>query len=245
MSDRVAVITGATRGIGRAIAERLAQGGWRIALCGTNETRAQAVAEELAATHQVEAWGAGVDVRDRDALQRFVQEAAKRFGRLDALVNNAGITRDQLALRMKPADWDDVIAVNLSAAFWASQAAIRPMMRARWGRIVNISSVVAKLGNVGQANYCASKGGIEAMTRALARELAPRGITVNAVAPGFIATDMTEALGDEAKARLKEQIPLGRLGAPEDVASVVAFLLSDEAGYITGQVLHVDGGMSM
>jgi len=174
-----------------------------------------------------------------------VNDTATHFGRLDVLVHHAGITRDNISMRMKAEEWTAVIDTNLSSVFNAMQAALRPMMKARGGRMINISSVVAGMGNPGQLNYCASKGGVEAMTRSLAREIGSRGITVNAVAPGFIATDMTAGLGEEAHAQLTSQVPLGRLGQPEDIAAAVCFLASDAAGYITGQVLHVNGGMYM
>lgn len=246
MSDRpVALITGASRGIGHAIAESFAAAGYRLSICGTREDTVRAAAERLAATHEIEAFARAVDVSNRDDVQGFVGETAAHFGRLDVLVNNAGITRDTLAMRMKGEEWQQVIDTNLSSVFHASQAALKPMMKARHGRIINLSSVVASMGNPGQANYCASKGGIDALTRSLAREIGSRGITVNAVAPGFIATDMTAELGEEAQKRLVEQIPLARLGEPRDIADAVMFLASDHAGYITGQVLHVNGGMYM
>ena len=240
-----ALITGAGRGIGYVIAMKLAKAGHNLAICDISEASINQAADSLRQEAGVEVFAAAVDVSDRDQIQGFVQDAAKHYGRLDVLVNNAGITRDNLAMRMKPEEWQQVIDVNLSSVFHASQAALKPMMRAKTGRIINISSVVASMGNPGQLNYCASKGGIDAMTRSLAREIGSRGITVNAVAPGFIATSMTAELGDEAHARLTQQIPLGRLGQPEDVANAVAFLASDEAGYITGQVVHVNGGMHM
>lgn len=249
MSDsterKSALVTGAGRGIGYVIAMKLAKAGHNLAICDISEESISQAAESLRQESGVEVVSAVVNVSDRDQIQNFVQEIARHFGRLDVLVNNAGITRDNLAMRMKPEEWQQVIDVNLSSVFHASQAALKPMMRAKSGRIINISSVVASMGNAGQLNYCASKGGIDAMTRSLAREIGSRGITVNAVAPGFIATSMTAELGDEAHARLTQQIPLGRLGQPEDVAAAVGFLASDEAAYISGQVLHVNGGMHM
>lgn len=246
MSDvKVALVTGASRGIGFVVATKLAEAGFNLAICGTSQATIDQAAEKIRSAAAVEVWAKAVDVSDSGQIQGFVQEAARHFGRLDVLVNNAGITRDNLAMRMKQDEWSAVIDTNLTSVFNAMQAALKPMMRARSGRIINISSVVAGMGNPGQLNYCASKGGVEAMTRSLAREVASRGITVNAVAPGFIATDMTAGLGDEAHARLSEQIPLGRLGQPEDIAAAVLFLAGEGAGYITGQVLHVNGGMYM
>jgi len=242
--QRTALITGASRGIGYAIAEHLAGQGYHLAICGTREATIQEAAERLA-TSGIEVHAHAVDVSQQEQVQQLVQQTVKDFGRLDVLVNNAGITRDGLAMRMKAEDWQQVIDTNLSSVFYASQAAIKPMMKAKSGRIINISSVVASMGNPGQLNYCASKGGIDAMTRSLAREVGARGITVNAVAPGFIATDMTAELGDELTAKLVDQVPLGRLGSAADVAAAVAFLASQEAAYITGQVLHVNGGMYM
>ncbi|MES0371491.1 MAG: 3-oxoacyl-ACP reductase FabG [Mariprofundaceae bacterium] len=245
MSDsKVAIVTGASRGIGFAVAESLANAGYNLAICGTREETVNAAAEKLSA-HGVEVLPRVVNVTDSEAVKTFVQEVAKHFGRLDVLVNNAGITRDGLSMRMKGDDWQAVIDTNLSSVFYASQAALKPMMRAKGGRIINISSVVASMGNPGQINYCASKGGVEAMTRSLAREIGSRNITVNAIAPGFIATDMTNELGDEAKDALAAQVPLGRLGSPEDIAASVLFLAGESGGYITGQVLHVNGGMYM
>jgi len=246
MSDvKTALVTGASRGIGFVVATKLAEAGFNLAICGTTQATIDKAADKLREAAGVEVLAKAVDVSDRDQIQGFVQETAKHFGRLDVMVNNAGITRDNLSMRMKLEDWNAVIDTNLSSVFNAMQAALKPMMRARSGRIINISSVVAGMGNPGQLNYCASKGGVEAMTRSLAREVGSRGITVNAVAPGFIATDMTADLGDDAHVKLSEQIPLGRLGQPEDIAAAVAFLASDSAGYITGHVLHVNGGMYM
>lgn len=242
--QRTALVTGASRGIGYAIAERLAGQGYHLAICGTREETIKAAAERLSGLG-VEVHAHAVDVSKKDEIQGLVQQTAKDFGRLDVLVNNAGITRDGLAMRMKEDDWQQVIDTNLSSVFYASQAALKPMMKAKSGRIINISSVVASTGNPGQLNYCASKGGIDAMTRSLAREVGSRGVTVNAVAPGFIATDMTAELGDDLTAKLVDQVPLGRLGSAADIAAAVAFLAGEEAGYITGQVLHVNGGMYM
>ncbi len=245
MSDlKVAIVTGASRGIGFAVADALAKEGYCLAICATREESVKAAAEKLSA-HGVEVLARVVNVADGTAVQAFVQEVAKHFGRLDLLVNNAGITRDGLAMRMKGEEWQSVIDTNLSSVFYASQAALKPMMRAKGGRIINISSVVASMGNPGQINYCASKGGIDAMTRSLAREVGSRNITVNAIAPGFIATDMTDELGDDAKEALTAQVPLGRLGSPDDIAAAVLFLAGESGAYITGQVLHVNGGMYM
>jgi len=240
----VAIVTGASRGIGFAVAEKLAKAGYDLAICATREETVNAAAEKLLACGgKVSAHV--VNVTDADAVKAFVQGVAKEFGRLDVLVNNAGITKDGLAMRMKADDWKAVIDTNLSSVFYASQAALKPMMKARSGRIINISSVVASMGNPGQLNYCASKGGIDAMTRSLAKEVGSRGITVNAIAPGFIATDMTADLGEDAHASLTSQIPLGRLGRPEDIAEAVVFLANKSGAYITGQVLHINGGMYM
>ncbi|MBF0281105.1 MAG: 3-oxoacyl-ACP reductase FabG [Zetaproteobacteria bacterium] len=245
LDRRVAVITGASRGIGYAIAEAFAKHGYDLAICGTREETIQKASDMLAATYGVCVKGFVVDVTQADAVKTFIQQVVSDFGRLDVLVNNAGITRDTLALRMKTEDWQVVIDTNLSSVFYASQAALKSLLRAPYGRIINISSVVAAMGNPGQLNYCASKGGIESMTRSLAREIGRKGVTVNAIAPGFIATDMTAELGDAAHARLTDQIPLGRLGQPEDIAAAALFLASENSSYITGQVLHVNGGMYM
>jgi len=246
MSDvKTALVTGASRGIGFVVASKLAEAGYHLAICGTTQTTIDKAAERIRAESGVEVIAKAVDVSEREQIQAFVKETAQHFGRLDVLVNNAGITRDNISMRMKADEWDAVIDTNLSSVFHAMQAALRPMMKARGGRIINISSVVASMGNPGQLNYCASKGGVEAMTRSLAREIGSRNITVNAVAPGFIATDMTAGLDEEAHAQLTSRIPLGRLDQAEDIAAAVCFLASDAAGYITGQVLHVNGGMHM
>ncbi len=240
----VAVITGASRGIGFAIAEGFAKAGYNLAICATREATVNASADKLKALG-ADVLPIVVDVTDGAAVKAFIQDTVKHFGRLDVLVNNAGITKDGLAMRMKAEDWQAVIDTNLTSVFHASQAVLRPMMKAKAGRIINISSVVASMGNPGQLNYCASKGGIDAMTRSMAHEVGSRGITVNAIAPGFIATAMTDELGDDAKKSLETRIPLGRLGSPEDIAAMALFLASDGAGYVTGQVLHVNGGMYM
>jgi len=246
MSDlKTALVTGASRGIGFVIASKLAQAGYNLAICGTTQATIDKAAQQIRATSNVQVLAKAVDVSDREQVQGFVKDTVKQFGRLDVLVNNAGITRDNISMRMKAEEWDAVIDTNLSSVFNAMQAALRPMMKARGGRIINISSVVAAMGNPGQMNYCASKGGVEAMTRSLAREIGSRGITVNAIAPGFIETDMTAGLGEEAHTKLTAQVPLGRLGQPDDIAAAVCFLASDAANYITGQVLHVNGGMYM
>jgi len=249
MSDmhnvKTALVTGASRGIGFVVASKLAEAGFNLAICGTRQATIDQAADKIRAASAVDVLACAVDVSDRDQIQGFVKDTVKHFGRLDVLVNNAGITHDNISMRMKAAEWDAVIDTNLSSVFNAMQAALRPMMKARAGRIVNISSVVAAMGNPGQLNYCASKGGVEAMTRSLAREVGSRNITVNAVAPGFIETDMTADLGEDAHAQLTANVPLGRLGQPQDIAAAVCFLASDDASYITGQVLHVNGGMYM
>jgi len=242
---KTALVTGASRGIGFVVASQLAEAGFNLAICGTRQATIDQAADKIRAASAVDVLACAVDVSDRDQIQGFVKDTVKHFGRLDVLVNNAGITRDNISMRMKADEWDAVIDTNLSSVFNAMQAALRPMMKARGGRIVNISSVVAGMGNPGQLNYCASKGGVEAMTRSLAREIGSRNITVNAVAPGFIETDMTADLGEDAHAQLTANVPLGRLGQPQDIAAAVCFLASDHASYITGQVLHVNGGMYM
>jgi 3-oxoacyl-[acyl-carrier protein] reductase len=241
-SKQVALVTGASRGIGRAIATTLAAQGYTVIGTATTESGAQAIGAALAA-----AGGQGLclNVNDAAAVEAAVDGIVKAHGGLHVLVNNAGITRDTLAMRMKDEDWDAVLDTNLKAVFRMSRAVMRTMMKQRHGRIVNITSVVGASGNAGQANYAAAKAGVAGMTRALARELGSRNITVNCIAPGFIATDMTEVLPEAQKAALLQQIPLGRLGSPEEIAHAVAFLASPLAGYITGTELHVNGGMYM
>lgn len=240
LTGKVALVTGSTRGIGRAIAEMLVACGARVAVVGRDLAVAEGVAEELG-----QARGFACDVSDPASIAVLVQSVEDAFGSLDILVNNAGITKDNLMARMKDEDWDAVMATNLRSAFVATRAAQRGMMKRRWGRIINITSVVGLVGNKGQANYAASKAGLIGFTKAAAKELSSRNILVNAVAPGYIQTDMTAKLGDEARAALSAQIPLDRLGDPKDIAGAVAFLASDLAAYITGQVLVVDGGMVM
>jgi 3-oxoacyl-[acyl-carrier protein] reductase len=243
MSDQVALVTGASRGIGRAIALALAERGFRVTGTATSEAGAAAIGAELGRFERCS--GAVLDVNDAGGVQALVDRVVAEHGGLHVLVNNAGITRDTLAMRMKDDDWDAVVSTNLSAVFRVSRAAIRPMMKQRYGRIVNITSVVGASGNAGQANYAAAKAGVAGMTRALARELGSRNITVNCVAPGFIETDMTRALSEAQTAGLMAQIPLGRLGQPGEIADAVAFLASPQASYITGTELHVNGGMFM
>lgn len=245
LENRVAVVTGASRGIGRAIAEVLAKQGADV-VCGDRlEKQAEATAAAVAEASGRRTSGCLVDVADHKSAQDFIGCALENFGKVDILVNNAGITRDNLLLRIDESDWDDVLAVNLKGAYNCCKAAIRPMMKQRYGRIVNITSVVGLSGNAGQTNYAASKAGLIGFTKSLAKELGSRNITVNAVAPGYITTVLTDVLSDEYRAAAIKATPMGRLGTPEDVAHAVAFLVSDQASYITGQVLSVDGGMVM
>ena len=244
LHGRVAIVTGGTRGIGRAVARALAADGAAVVLTGRDPGRVEAAAQELLAAGR-EALGLTLDLGQGDAVQRVVAATQERFGRIDLLVNNAGITRDALLVRMKDADWDEVLGVNLRAAFQATRAVARVMMRQRSGRIVNISSASAAMGTAGQANYAAAKAGLIGLTKSTARELAHWGILVNAVAPGLVETDMTAALSAEVRDAYLGQIPLKRMGTPEEVAEVVRFLASDGASYITGQVIHVNGGLYM
>jgi 3-oxoacyl-[acyl-carrier protein] reductase len=240
---QVALVTGASRGIGRAIAAALAAAGYRVTGTATSEAGAAAITEALSAHEGCE--GVVLDVTDAAALDAAIDRLVKTRGSLHVLVNNAGITRDTLSMRMGDGDWDAVIDTNLKAVFRACRAATRPMMKQRYGRIINITSVVGAIGNAGQVNYAAAKAGVAGLTRSLARELGGRSITVNCVAPGFIATDMTHGLPDAVKTAMLAQIPVGRLGAAEEVAHAVVFLASREAAYITGTELHVNGGMHM
>ncbi|MET5014532.1 3-oxoacyl-ACP reductase FabG [Burkholderia pseudomallei] len=244
LDKQVAIVTGASRGIGRAIALELARRGAMVIGTATTEAGAEGIGAAFKQAG-LEGRGAVLNVNDATAVDALVESTLKEFGALNVLVNNAGITQDQLAMRMKDDEWDAVIDTNLKAVFRLSRAVLRPMMKARGGRIVNITSVVGSAGNPGQVNYAAAKAGVAGMTRALAREIGSRGITVNCVAPGFIDTGMTKGLPQEQQTALKTQIPLGRLGSPEDIAHAVAFLASPQAGYITGTTLHVNGGMFM
>jgi 3-oxoacyl-[acyl-carrier protein] reductase len=241
LSGRTALVTGSTRGIGLAIAQTLSEAGARVAVVGRDRARAEAVAGGLAG----DARGFACDVSDSASVTALVEEVEKTFGSLDILVNNAGLTRDNLLMRIKDDDWDAVLDANLRGAFVAIRAASRGMMKRRWGRIINMASVVGLIGNKGQANYAASKAGLIGLTKSVAKEYASRNILANAIAPGFIETDMTAAMTPEARASLAQQIPLERLGTPGDIAGVVAFLASEHASYITGQVFVVDGGMVM
>lgn len=243
--DKVALVTGASRGIGKAIALELAREGASVIVnYSGNRLRAEETASEITAMG-AEALIYQCDVSDETAVQEMIREAIKKFRHLDILVNNAGITRDGLIVRLKEEDWDAVLNTNLKGVFLVTKAALRPMMRQKQGRIINVASVVGILGNAGQANYVAAKSGVIGLTKSAAREVASRGITVNAVAPGFISTEMTDKLPEEIKAKMRSEIPLQKLGTPEDVAKVVKFLASGDSGYMTGQTLSVDGGMAM
>ena len=241
LSGMTALVTGASGGIGSAIAKALAGRGARVALSGTREEALQKVAAELGGDHAI----LPANLSDAEAVDGLVPRAVEALGKLDILVNNAGVTRDNLAMRMKDEEWSDVIRVNLEAAFRLSRAALKPMMRARYGRIISITSVVGTTGNPGQANYAASKAGLVGMSKALAQEVASRNITVNCIAPGFIASAMTDVLPEAQKEGLLGKIPAGKLGSGEDIGAAAVYLASAEAGYVTGQTLHVNGGMAM
>lgn len=242
LTGRSALVTGSTRGIGRAIAQTLAESGAKVAVVGRDRSRAEEAASQMP---NGSARGFACDVTDPASVTKVVEDVEKEFGAVDILVNNAGLTRDNLLMRLKDDDWDAVIDANLRGAFVAIRAATRGMMKRRWGRVINVASVVGIVGNKGQANYAASKAGLIGLTKSVAKELASRNILANAVAPGFIETDMTAAMTPEARTSLSQQIPLARLGTPNDIAGIVGFLASDYATYITGQVFVVDGGMVM
>ncbi|MFC1971958.1 3-oxoacyl-[acyl-carrier-protein] reductase [Chloroflexota bacterium] len=244
LADRVAIVTGGGRGIGKAIALKLAEMGADVVVNDVGDAEpAEAVAEEIRALNR-QSQAILADVSSSTDVARLIEETTAVFGKLDILINNAGIARDQLLLRMTEDDWDKVLAVNLKSVFLCTKAALRPMIKQRWGRVINLSSVTGLVGNEGQANYTAAKAGIIGFTRTVAKEVASRGITVNAVAPGFIETAMTQKLGEKWEEEFKKRIPLGYPGSPQDVAEAVAFLASEEARYITGQVLGVDGGLA-
>lgn len=245
-ANKTALVTGSTRGIGYAIAKELVAAGANVAVCGRNAEQAQAVAEALSSTDGGgNVVGFAADVSDAQQANGLIAAVLEQFGRLDVLVNNAGITRDTLFIRMKPEEWQQVLDVNLQGVYNCTRAVVRQMMKQRYGRIINISSVVGLTGNAGQANYAAAKAAVIGFSRSLARELAGRNITVNVVAPGYIRSDMTDVLDEQVQAKLKEQIALGRVGEPEEVAKAVAFLASDDSSYITGHTLVVDGGLVM
>jgi 3-oxoacyl-[acyl-carrier protein] reductase len=244
LEGRIALITGASQGIGRACAIELARAGATVALAARNQEKLDAVANEIRSSGG-NASAFKLDVASENEIKTVVKAVVGQLGKLDILVNNAGITRDQLVMRMKRADWDAVMNTNLTAAFLLSQQVISPMLKQRWGRIINITSIFGQIGQTGQANYAASKAGLIGLTKALARELASRSITVNAVAPGYIETAMTDVLSPELKEQVLKMIPLGRAGSDADIAHAVKFLASDEASYITGEVLNVNGGMFM
>lgn len=244
LNGKVAVVTGGSRGIGYAVGSALAREGAALTLCGRDGVALEKVAAELE-TRGAQVLGIKADVTESVEVERVIEACLERFGALNILVNNAGITRDNLLLRMKDAEWDAVLDTNLKGAFYCTRAALRPMLKQRGGRIINLTSVVGVMGNPGQANYAAAKAGIIGLTKATAKEVASRGITVNTVAPGFVETDMTHALDPDLQGRIRSQIPLGRFATPEEVAELVVFLASDRAAYITGQVIHINGGLWM
>ena len=244
LTDKVAIVTGASRGIGEAIAKQLSSCGAKIILIARNSDQLVAVKETIISNGGIAESIAG-DVSNLNSISEIVTNTIDKWGRIDILVNNAGIARDNIIMRMKEDDWDSVMNINLKGCFNGIKSVARPMIKNKAGRIINITSVIGQIGNAGQSNYAASKAGIMGLTKSMAKELGSRNITVNAVAPGYITTDMTNELNDEVKDQMKSSIPLGRLGTPDDVANLVCFLASDEAGYITGQTFNVDGGMVM
>jgi len=244
LTDKVAIVTGASRGIGEAIAKQLSSCGAKIILIARNSDQLVAVKETIISNGGIAESMAG-DVSNLNSISEIVTNTIDKWGQIDILVNNAGITRDNIIMRMKEDDWDSVMNINLKGCFNGIKSVARPMIKNKAGRIINITSVIGQIGNAGQSNYAASKAGIMGLTKSMAKELGSRNITVNAVAPGYITTDMTNELNDEVKEQMKSSIPLGRLGTPDDVANLVCFLASDEAGYITGQTFNVDGGMVM
>ena len=245
LKDKIAMITGSTRGLGRAIAEKLAEEKAKVIITGTNEEKAKVVAESIAKTYGIESDGFQIDVTSESSVKEVVNAIKKKYGRIDILVNNAGITRDARLMMMKAEDWEAVLKTNLTGAFNCTKLVSKRMLQQNSGRIVNITSVVGIMGNIGQANYAASKAGLIGLTKTTAKELAERNITVNAIAPGYIRSDMTQALSDDVSKKMLSVIPMGFYGDPEDVANAVLFLVSNKARYITGQVLNVDGGMIM
>ena len=244
LTDKVAIVTGASRGIGEAIAKQLSSCGAKIILIARNSDQLVAVKETIISNGRIAESMAG-DVSNLNSISEIVTNTIDKWGRIDIFVNNAGIARDNIIMRMKEDDWDSVMNINLKGCFNGIKSVARPMIKNKAGRIINITSVIGQIGNAGQSNYAASKAGIMGLTKSMAKELGSRNITVNAVAPGYITTDMTNELNDEVKEQMKSSIPLGRLGTPDDVANLVCFLASDEAGYITGQTFNVDGGMVM
>ena len=244
MKEKVALVTGASQGIGRETARALAEAGAKVAIAARNEEKLASLVSEIESAGGT-ALAVKMDVAEGEQVKAGFKQVLEKFGRLDILVNNAAITRDGLAVRMKPDDWEAVLKTNLTGAHLCIQQALAPMMKARAGRIINVSSVVAQAGNAGQANYVAAKAGLIGLTKAIAIEIASRNVTVNAVAPGFIETPMTDVLSDKVKEELKTRIPLGRMGSPKEIAAAIVFLASDEAGYITGHVLNVNGGMHL
>jgi len=244
LEDKCAIVTGASRGIGKAIAVEFAKEGAHVALFATDEAKLKSVADEIAPLGK-KVFVRSVDLRSADGVRDAVDAAREALGGLDILVNNAGITKDQLLLRMKDDEWSQVLDVNLGSAFRCSKAAARYLMKSKAGRIINVTSIVGLSGNAGQANYAASKAGLVGLTKSLAKELASRAVTVNAIAPGYITTDMTAGLPAEAKAELEKRIPLARVGAPEEIAHLAVFLASDRAAYVTGETIRVDGGLAM
>ncbi len=242
---KTVVITGASRGIGLSIAEHFAKEGANIALCSTNDERAKQTAAKLKETYNINAFGKGLDIKQFDSVQEFMKEIIAEFGQIDVLINNAGITKDNLLLRLNETDWSDVIETNLNSIFNTTKSVIKFMLKKKYGRIINVASVVGLMGNPGQSNYAASKAGMIAFTKSIAREYGKKNITINAVAPGFIQTDMIETLPKEYLDNIMDNIPMVRLGMPDDVSRAILFLASDDASYITGQVLSIDGGLYM